>query len=1077
MKSPSTRFALVLLLSLLCGNFAIVSAQTTNATLSGTITDPSGKVAPGVEVTVLNTDTGVSATSRTNNEGVYTISGLQYGHYRVVVTHDGFKRIELTSVTLEVAASVTRNFQLELGTSSQTVTVEGNALNINTTDGSVSTVIDREFVDQIPLNGRTLQNLLPLSPGIVADGLSGPGNTGYSGFTVNGTRSIGSANWTVDGVSANIGATLNGQSPDTLAGALTILGTTQSMISLDALQEFRVSTSSYGVEYGVAPGAQIQIESRAGTNRVHGSAYDYVRNTIFDANDWFADQEGLPKAPEQQNDFGATLGGPIWIPHAYDGRDKAFFFFSFEDLHLLQPQALADQPVPTASGIAQAPAALQPYLKAFPSPTPGGTMYESGTWGSWNASFSQPSFLKAWSIRGDYALSKSTNLFVHVNYAPSHVGGLEDAYNSTDVVNDTMATVGVTSMLTSTISNDFRFNFSNSYYAQVSNLLSSKFGGTQAPAIALLTPPSEYTAPSGGGFFSDIVFQDFNSYSPDAFGGFATLQLGSEHSRLHQWDLVDGLNWQIGRHLLKFGGEWNRHTPIQAPIGYSETVEFDSVYPPQPSPCDPDEDPNGCVPSSLASSTADEVDVGSQPYTTSTINTRSALYAGDTWKVNQRLSVDYGVRWELPFPTYFKGPYVPIYVNSIANLDSPNVTQGRTEWNMTWRNFAPRLGVAYQVRESNNFETVLRMGGGLFYSTELGAGVGNVTYPNTATTSSFDVDFPPDSSDPSLLVPPPTGTVTPEGLAENPLVGADQHLAVPRVWEWNVAVEQGLGANQSLTATYVGSAGRKLFFWPDIFPNSGNIEEVSFTENGSRSDYNSLQLRFDRHLTRGLQMLASYTWAHSLDSASQDDISQQPLWGNSDFDVRHAFSLGLVYDIPGAAHNWALKQITSGWEITTNFQARTGLPVTGLFAPSKFLPNGEFTYVEAEINPGVPFYVHGSQYPGGTALNAAAFKKPAAGTDGDAGRNQFRDQDLWQDDLSVQRKFVLGEKWGTLRFRFDAFNIVNHPNFGGYFVRNLVVNNPLFGQATAMADLLGPSSPIYNPGGPRSLQLSLRYEF
>lgn len=153
-------------LVVLCGSFACLSAQNTNATLSGTVTDPSGKVVPGVEIIAIDTDTGVSATTSTNNEGIYVLPGLMGGHYRIVATHEGFKRIELTNVTLEVAASVTRNFQLELGTVSQTVTVEGNGLSINTTDGSVSTVINREFVDEIPLNGRTLQNLLPLSPGI-----------------------------------------------------------------------------------------------------------------------------------------------------------------------------------------------------------------------------------------------------------------------------------------------------------------------------------------------------------------------------------------------------------------------------------------------------------------------------------------------------------------------------------------------------------------------------------------------------------------------------------------------------------------------------------------------------------------------------------------------------------------------------------------------------------------------------------------------------------------------------------------------------------------------------------------------
>jgi hypothetical protein len=1047
-RSSSLRFAYVAILSLVAFGFyceKAARAQTALATLSGQVSDPSGRVVPSADVLATNTNTGVATDIKTNGQGIYLFAALQPGHYRIVVTRQGFKRIDLTDVTLEVAGTVTRDFRLELGAVSQTVTVQGNGLNINTTDGSVSTVISRDFIDQIPLNGRTLQNLLPLSPGVFPDQVSS-GNVGFSGFSVNGNRDTGSLNWTVDGISGNIGATPQNSTPDSLAAGTTVLNTTQSLVSLDALQEFRLSTSSYGVEYGVAPGAQVQLQSRAGTNLFHGSAYDYVRNTVFDANDWFADKEGLPKAPEHQNDFGGTFGGPVWIPHLYDGRNKAFFFFSFEDLQLLQPLVLSDQPVPTAAYIQSAPAALQPYLSAFPAPSPNTDL--GNGWALWNTSFSTPSRLQAWSIRGDYDLSNAAKFFVRLNDAPSNVTNIYDAYQSHFITNDLTTTVGVTLVPTATLTNDFRFNFSRSVYANTQNLLPASYGGNPGPATAALTPPSQYVAP-GTGYFSNIIFED------DSLPGAAALDLANQASRLHQWNIVDGLNWQIGRHVLRFGGEWNRHTSIQQPISYAEDLFFYSLE-------------------SIADSTVDELDLQSQPFVVASITTRSALYAGDTWKATNRLSIDYGVRWELPFPTYFEGPYTPFYISGIADPNNPTLRQSRTQYNMTWRNFAPRLGIAYLLRNSANYETVLRTGGGLFYSTQLGQGIGGVDYPDVAYTSNYGVPFP---VDPSLLVPPQTGVVTPEGLAENSLIGVDQHLAVPRVWEWNVSIEQMLGASQSLTVSYVGSAGRKLYFYPAYFPASDVVSAFNFTENGSRSDYNSLQLKFDRHIARGLQALASYTWAHSIDNVSQDTFQFAPLWGNSDYDVRNAVSVAMIYNVPGVESNGALKALTSGWETSNNFQARTGLPVTELFAPAEILPDGEQTYVPLELaTPAVPVYLHGSEYPGGTALNRAAFAIPAPGEEGNVKRNEFRDQGFWQWDTSLQRKFSLGDKWGLLRFRVDAFNLLNHPNFGGYFVRNFT-RSALFGQAFNMADLLGPSAQIYNSGGPRSLQMSLRYEF
>ena len=1014
-------------------------AQTTNASLSGTVTDPTAKAVPAADVTATNTDTGVAAKTKTNGDGIYLLPALQPGHYRVNVNKQGFKQIEVTDLALQVTDAATRNFHLELGAASETVTVEDSGVNINTSDASVSTVISREFVDAIPLNGRTLQNLLPIVPGIGYD-------TSNQGYTVNGTRVQEGTYWMVDGISGNIGASLFNNVPDTFGAPLTSLGTTQSLISLDALQEFRVSTSSYGVEYGSAPGGQIQLQSRAGTNQFHGSAYDYLRNEDLDANDWFSNQAGIARPPERQNDFGGTFGGPIRIPHVYDGRNKAFFFFSFEDLKLVQPTFLVDQPVPTAALRQSAPATLQPFLNAMPLPN--GPALGDG-WAVWNTASSQPSFVRAWSLRGDYALSQSTRIFARVNYSPSNQESIGDAYKNDYRINTLTATLGVITTPTPSLSNDFRVNYSQQTLASLDGVLPSTNGSNPSAAAAALVPSSQY-APPGSDYSSSVVFYD------PAFDGSAVVEQQQEHSVLHQWEIVDGIKWQLGRHQLRFGGEWDRHTSTQEPVAYSQYYEFDSL-------------------ASLQSSTVDVGEISSLPASVYTITTRAALYAGDTWKVNQRLSVDYGLRWELPFPTYYGGPYSPVFVNSIADPANPTVIQSRTQWAMTYRNFAPRLGIAYRLRDKGNFDTVLRIGGGLFYSTETPFGISNIGYPDQGENDFFGVAYP---FTPAQLASPSIGAVTAAGLANAALIGTDPHLAVPRVWEWNATIEQRLGKNQSLTVGYVGSAGRRLYFAPVSLPASGVIDSVTFTENGSASDYNSLQVKFDRRVARGLQVLASYTWAHSIDDVSTNIYTQQPLWGNSDFDVRHSVSLAAVYSIPGARGNGWMKAATSGWELSDNFHAHTGTPVIDLFASRTFVgENGYLVYTLADLVPGVPVYLHGSQYPGGTKLNRAAFTAPPKGQQGDVPRNAIRAQDFGQDDVSLQRRFALGEKSGSLRLRVDAFNVTNHANFADYFVRNLS-KSPLFGEATSTAALFnGGSNPLYNSGAARSLQLSLRYEF
>jgi hypothetical protein len=306
--------------------------QSPNGTISGLVLDPSGRAIVGADILIVNDATGLSYPGVTNGQGIYAIASLPPGPYRLQVSKVGFKTLIKPDVQLNVQSAVAINFTLPVGALSEIVTVEGGAPLVNTESASVSTVVDRQFAENLPMNGRTFQTLIELAPGVVtaASNLEDGGQ-----FNINGQRA-NTNYWTVDGVGANVGIasySIPGNGLSGSLGSFSALGGTNSLVSVDALQEFRILTSTYAAEFGRTPGGQISIVTRSGTNAFHGSAFDYLRNDVLDANDWFGDFAGLPKPEERQNDFGGTLSGPIL-------KDRTFFFFSYEGLRLRLPQTL-----------------------------------------------------------------------------------------------------------------------------------------------------------------------------------------------------------------------------------------------------------------------------------------------------------------------------------------------------------------------------------------------------------------------------------------------------------------------------------------------------------------------------------------------------------------------------------------------------------------------------------------------------------------------------------------------------------------------------------------------------------------
>src|SRR6201997_3812192 len=551
--SHSSRLAILpVLLFLAAGMVLPARCQTETASIHGSVADPTGAVVADARVRLVDTDRGLKSEVATGSSGFYRFPNVRPGHYQMEVEKSGFKLLRLTGITLNVQDNLEQNFKLEVGSASETVTVVANAVNVNTTGGTVSTVVDRIFAENIPLNGRTFQTLIMLTPGVVVTQTAADDQ---GQFSVNGQRA--DANYfMVDGVSANFGVTGYFPLGQTAGGALPALsasGGTNSLVSVDAMQEFRIQTSSFAPEFGRTPGGQISIVTRSGTNAFHGTLFEYFRNDALDANDWFNGYTNNPpiaKTEERQNDFGGVFGGPIM-------KDRTFFLFSYEGLRLRQP-VTQDTVVPdavsrqdqTGAGIA-----IRPYLNAFPMPLPNAIDVSPGL-APFNGSYSNPSSLDAYSIRLDHAISSNLSFFGRYSYSPSSsmVRNPYGALSTTESVSTTVHTLtfGLAGSISPRISNEVRANYSNDRVGTQFGL--DSFGGA-VPVPDSTLFPSGFN--SGTGLFELLIA---------GAGEWAKGKNATDEQR--QVNIVDNLSWTKGKHALKFGMDYRWLSPFSSQSSY-----------------------------------------------------------------------------------------------------------------------------------------------------------------------------------------------------------------------------------------------------------------------------------------------------------------------------------------------------------------------------------------------------------------------------------------------------------------------------------------------------------------------------
>jgi hypothetical protein len=1045
--------ASLVLLSLLLYSCAL-RAQTTNGSITGRVTDPSKATIAEAKVAAVNLGTNFRYESTTNAAGEYTLANLPPGTYRMEVEKSGFKKLVRPEVKLHVQDALAIDFEMAVGSVSETVTVEAGAPLVNTTSGTVSTVVDQTFVENIPLNGRSFQTLIMLTPGVVVT------QTAYDDqgqFSVNGQRA--DANYfTVDGVSANFGVTGYQPLVQAAGGALPALsasGGTNSLVSVDAMQEFRVQTSSFAPEFGRTPGGQISIVTRSGSNQFHGTAFEYFRNSVLDANDWFSNANHLPKPEERQNDFGGVFGGPIL-------KDKTFFFFSYEGLRLRQP-ATQETAVPDTASRQQAPTSMQPYLNAYP--VPNGPELGGGI-AQFNGSYSNPSSLDAGSIRIDHAINSKLSLFGRYNNSPSSttVRGLDGSLSSTRPLDTSVQTltIGLTHLISPTASNEVRANYSN-HRAKGRYGLDSFGGAVPVPNSVLF--PSGYSS-SNANFEVYIV----------GVGGWLTGKSATDEQR--QVNLVDNLSWSKGAHQFKFGMDYRWQSPFTNPFAYAQFAEFTGV--------------TGGSGAALSGASAYSSVFASE--TVALVSQNYSFYGQDTWNIAPRLTMTYGLRWDIN--TALKGKNLANQPYTVTGLNDPATMalapHGTPLYDTAYGNVAPRVGVAYQLGGGPDWGAVLRGGFGIFYDLGYGSLGGAATYwpfqasnvisPSTCSSGVTGVCFPLTSQE---AAPPAFSTNPPVSN----LIVADRNLKLPRTYQWNVALEQSLGSSQSVSLTYIGAIGRRLLRVTNLVNPNPDFQFVTINDNSATSDYHALQVKFQRTLSRGLQALASYAFSHSIDIASTDAFANylnapssfydpHVDRGNSDFDIRHSFTAGVTYTLPTPQWNRFARVTLGGWSADAFVLARSASPVN-IVGTLDFVAN-TVLYPRPNVVPGKPFEFFGSQYPGGKIFNVAAFTPAPNGTQGNLGRNVLRGFGATQADVAFQRQFQFTERL-NLRFRAEFFNIFNHPNFGP---PDGNLPDALFGHAkqTLASSLgsggaLGGFNPLYQIGGPRSVQLALKLAF
>jgi len=1084
-------------------------AQVDSASLAGLVTDPSHAAVQGAKVDAANQATGVKRSTVTDASGYYTFPSLPIGSYRVTVTQAGFSPLT-HSVTLDTSSKARQDFELQVGSTATAVDVQSEAPQLSRDDASIGTVIENQVIVSTPLYQRNWDDLIRLVPGVQQNRYtqqSGATDAGRTGdFNAHGVHSLQN-NFILDGVDNN-----------TFSENVQELSTSATRPSVDVIQEFKVITNPYSAQYGRSPGTVVDVSTKSGTNQFHGLLFEYLRNRIFDANSYFANESGLKKAKNIQNQFGGSFGGPIL-------KNKLFGFFNYEGTRQRQGVTrISTVPLPNerigdfsaAAGAANGVAyptiyniktgqpfannvvpqnLLDPYalkiMSLFPLPNLPGEFNNFARTGAILDDTDSYDGRLDWNPTDKDLIFGRATVANRTRDIPGYYGGIADGSPTSAWGNSTLKAEGIalgwTHIFNPTLVNELRLGFvhNNAYDQQ------QPFGLNHASEYVPGIPQNSAT--EGG-----LPMINFANYTFIGSPDFLPKQQNPQ-----QWQYVDTLAITKGSHALKVGVD------VRAPMRniYEDepdvrgNLQFSGIY-----TCLRDPLTRQCTGDSAGNPTGSSYADALLGYVQAAVlsnvyfvDQRIRMFSGfvqDDWKVTPKLTLNLGLRYDFSTP--------PLEAkNHLANFDTAGSgslvfaksgsLSDRALVDIHNKNFAPRFGFAYSPNQS----TVLRGGYGIYYLLFERFGsedqmalnppflIENLAAaPSTARRPVFLLrnGFPADYLDPNNIHYQLTQIRT-----------VDPHSPIPYVQEWSFGLQQALPAHFVATIDYVGTKSTHLDVLTDLnqpangvlpYPNFGYLERQTAQASGV---YHGLEASAERRFSNGLSLKAAYTWSKSIDAAPQElegngiavqnGMAVGAIRSVSDFDVPQRIVLSYVLELPFGKGKPLLNSgigaaLLGGWRTSGVYTFASGLPFTvtsGGNYDSAIDPFGAATSLPNVV--GTPrivgstncwFYVSSNRACQALAPKVSdAFALPQLGTFGNSGRNTLRGPHTNVFDFALMRDFRLMEK-AQLQARWEVFNLTNTPQFA---LPNSTISDSSVGTITSLAS------------DPRIMQFAVRLSF
>ncbi len=1039
-----------------------------SAAISGRVEDATGSPVSGVSVTVKSVETGATRSVTTDADGNFRLLSLPIGQQELKAEKPGFKAISRTGINLAVGQEAVLNLQLEVGDLVQQVTVVAEAPVVNTTTSSVSGFVSEREVKDLPLNGRSFDNLIALNPGAISYGLKSPNTVTSMGntFTVAGRRPLDNL-FLLNGVEYTGSSQLS----------VTPGGVSGELLGIDAVREFNVLTETYSAEYGKRAGAQVTVVTQSGTNRLHGSLFEFLRNNALDTRNTF-DQNFVPAF--RRNQFGAALGGPV-------KKDRVFLFGNYEGFQ--QRLAVTNLSVvpddQTRRGFLPNPATGAPVLVPrlnqnmlqymsfwpvangpellVPSTTNSAILVNSGT----AKAFYNPKqsiHENFGTLRSDYILNNNDSISgsYTIDDGNSIIPQSDPLFGSAVALRSQVASLHETHIFSPSVVNSFTFGFSRAAF---------NFGS--APFASF---PSSLDFVTGQGPGGIVVSGGTTTTGISGITAAGPNNAAGVSNRRNLFTLTDSVQWVKGNHQISFG-VWFQRLRDNEDTGSRRIglANFASL-------------------TTFLQGTVTTFQVLPNPSPLGWRSWLGAWYVEDTIKLRPNLTLRAGIRHEFTDGWNEASGRAANYVTDANGVLVTNPVVGNSVFskNNAKKLFGPRVALAWDPFGNGN--TAVRAGFGTYYSL-----IDNLAFlVNALPPYNGSASFTGALSQITPITPgvqPPAsctgGSGVPPGCTVFSPQGVQADAKTPTVQEWNFTVEQHLSANTVLRVAYVGSFGYHglLSLDPNTIPaaicasaagctaggvaasgapataanQSHVLQGAQYFPVGTRpnpsvgagffwytegnSSYNALQTDIVRRLSQGLQFRVNYTWSKSLDlnsgltGAQSNNQSQMTLdrnnvrrdWGPSALNATHQASISAHYELPfGKGKRWmtgsgAVGHVVGGWQLNTITTLLSGFPFTPTVGSNRSGDGDTRNPDRPSLNPAFTGPVvtgNPNQW-----FNPAAFLLPAAGTWGSLGRGVYQGPGLATVDLSLMKSTAIREK-ASLQFRAEAFNLLNHANYG-----------------------------------------------